>query len=428
MTAPARTKTRLRLVDAAGEAFSGLVTTPGGAIATALVALLAVGWFVAALGLTSTATGAVASLFAARLPTTVRITTSGSPLPAPPFPYPPAAIRRVRALPGVVATGVYWRVGLGQAVSGQRPDAARKRRGHPVIAATAGFLAAAGTQLSSAICGLPSAGRPAGACQSRGRVLGAWDQARAAPLCLVGSTLARSLGLTGLASQPRIYIDNLGCVIAGYLARSSRQPGILRSVVIPAAAAEAVFGPPGRRARPTLLIQTRPGAANSVARLAPYAISQLAPQRFTAHVNYGPALLRRQVAGTLGALIAAASRLGLAAGALAIAGLATFCGWRRLPEYALRRALGARRRHIVVHALAESAVPGVIGGLAGASLGVAVVVLISLAYHWTPVIAPLLLWPAPLIGAAAAMIAWLVPAAVAVLARPADGLARLAPA
>ncbi len=409
MTAQTRAKTRLRPVDAAGEAFSGMVTAPGAAIATALVALLAVGWFVAALGLTSTATGAVTSAFAARLPTTVRITTSGSRLPAPPFPYPPAAIKRVEALSGVVATGVYWRVGLSQAVS-VRPYVTRKPRGHPVIAATPGFLAAAGAQLSN------------------GRAFDAWDQARAAPPCLVGSTLARSLGLTGLASQPRIYINNLGCVIAGYIARSSRQPGILRSVVIPAATAEAVFGPPDRRARPTLLIQTRPGAAGLVASLAPYAISQRAPQRFSARVNYGPALLRLQVAGALGGLIAAAGWTGLAVGVLAIAGLAMFCGWRRLPEYALRRALGARRRHILAHALAESAVPALIGGLAGTSLGVAVVAAVALANHWTPVVAPLLLWPTPVAGVAAAMIAWLVPAAVAALTTPADGLARLAPA
>jgi putative ABC transport system permease protein len=409
MTTLARAKTRLRTADAAGEAFSGIVTAPAGAIATGLAALLAVGWFVAALGLTSTATGAVASAFAARLPTTVRITTAGSRLPAPPFPYPPAAIRRVEALSGVVATGVYWRVGLSQAVS-VRPYAPAKRPGRTVIAATPGFLAAVGARLSN------------------GRAFDAWDQARAAPLCLLGSTLARSLGITGLASQPRIYINNLGCVIAGYITNASRQPGILRSVVIPAAAAQAVFGPPDRRARPTLLIQTRPGAAGQVARLAPYAISQTAPQRFSAQVNYGPALLRHQVAGALNELLAAASWTGLAVGALAITGLAMFCGWRRLPEYALRRALGARRRHIVAHALAESAGPGLIGGLAGAGLGVAVVVLVAQASHWTPIIAPILLWPAPLAGAVAAMAAWLVPATVAALTRPANGLARLAPA
>ncbi|HET7015805.1 MAG TPA: ABC transporter permease [Streptosporangiaceae bacterium] len=403
------THPRLRPVDAAGEAFSGIVTAPGGAIATALTALLAVGWFVAMLGLTSTAAGAVATAFAVRLPTAVRITTSGSRLPAPPFPYPPAAIRRVEALSGVVATGVYWRVGLSQAVSA-RPYVTRRPPGRTVIAATPGFLAAAGAQLSN------------------GRAFDAWDQARGAPLCLVGSALARSLGLTSLASQPRIYINNLGCVIAGYIFRSSRQPSILRSVVIPAAAAEAVFGPPDRRARPTLLIQTRPGAAGQVARLAPFAISQTSPQRFAARVNYGPALLRRHVAGALSGLMTAAAWTGVAAGALAIGGLAMFCGWRRLPEYALRRALGARRRHIVAHALAESAVPAIIGGLAGASLGVAVVVLAALVNHWTPVIAPLLLWPTPLAGAAAAMIGWLVPAVVAALARPADGLARLAQA
>src|SRR5258708_8646343 len=88
------------------------------------------------------------------------------------------------------------------------------------------------------------------------------------------------------------------------------------------------------------------------------------------------------------------------------------------PECALRRARGARRPHSLAHALTESAVPGLIGGLAGASLGVAIVVLVALANHWTPVIAPILLWPAPFARAALAMTPSLIPAPMPALARP----------
>ncbi len=65
--------------------------------------------------------------------------------------------------------------------------------------------------------------------------------------------------------------------------------------------------------------------------------------------------------------------------------------------------------------------------LAFASLGVAVIVLVAKAEGWTPVVAPLTLWPAPLAGAAAGMIAGIVPAIRAALIRPSAGLGRFPP-
>jgi putative ABC transport system permease protein len=310
---------------------------------------------------------------------------------------------------------VYWHVRLTRpVVVSPGPligDADARQRGPAVIAGTPGYLAAAGAVVS------------------QGRLFDAWDQGHAAQVCVVGSVLARSLGIARLGSQPMIYIDNVGCVITGIVSQAARQPSLLGSVVLPTSAARALFGAPDQLAgaRPSVLIATRPGAAEAIARQAPYTISEARPHRLVVSVRRGPVLLGRQVTSALTGLFVTVGWVGLAIGVIGIAGLTTFCVVQRLPEFALRRAVGARRRHIATHVLAESVILGLLGGLAGASLGIAVVVLIAKARGWTPVVAPMALWPAPLIGAAAGMVAGIGPAIRAAWIRPSTGLSRFPP-
>lgn len=402
-------RTTLRPADALGEAVTSIVARPLAATATGIGTLLAVGWFVAILGLVSTASGQVASAFRQRLPTAVSVAGPVPSLLDAPFPFPADVEQRVDALSGVVASGVYWQVRLARPVvvsaGGER------LRGPAVIAGSPGYLAAAGVAVRT------------------GRLFDAWDQSHAAGVCLVGSVLARSLGIGGAGSTHAIDIDGAGCVVTGIVSRAVRQPSLLRSVVLPSSTARALFGAPDQLAgaRPTVLIETRPGAASTIARQAPYAINAARPHRLAVSVRPGPVLLRRQVAAALGRLFVAVGWVGLAIGVVAIALAAAFGVLQRTPEFALRRAVGARRRHIAAQVLAESVIIGLVGGLAGASLGVAAVVLIARAMGWIPVVAPLALWPAPLIGAAAGTIAGIGPAIRAAWIRPSAGLSRFPP-
>jgi putative ABC transport system permease protein len=415
-------RTTLRPRDAIGEAATTIVARPLAATVTSFGVLLAVAWFVAVLGLVSTANGQVTSAFAGRQPTTLRITAPVSWLPGPASPYPAGAERRLDRLPGVVAAGIWWQVRLSRpVVVSAAPQVTSKGTGStgtglrrldsPVIAATPGFLGAARVQVS------------------QGAAFGTWDQAHAAQVCLVGSALARSLRITGFARQPTIYINDMACAVIGIIARAAAQQSVSRSVVLPSATAIVLFGPPDQRAgaRPEVLVQTRPGAAEQVSREAPFAISTASPGRYSVRMQAGPVLLSRQVTGTLHRLFVVVGWVGLAVGILGIAAMTSFCVAQRIPEYALRRALGARRRHIAAHVLSESAILGLLGGLAGASLGIAVIVLVARASHWTPVVAPLTLWPAPLVGAGAGIIAGIGPAIRAAWIRPSNGLSRFPP-
>ncbi|HWF80036.1 MAG TPA: FtsX-like permease family protein, partial [Streptosporangiaceae bacterium] len=264
---------------------------------------------------------------------------------------------------------------------------------------------------------------------SQGRLFDAWDQSHAAQVCLVGSVLARSLGISSPGSPHTIDINGASFVIAGIVGEAGRQPSLLRAVLLPTSAATALFGPPDSTAgaRPAVLIVTKPGAAEAIARQAPFAINAALPHRLIVSVRSLPVLPGRQVASTLSGLFVAVGWVGLAVGVIAIAGLTAFCVLQRTPEFALRRALGARRAHIASQVLAESVILGLLGGLAGASIGVAAVVLIAKAKGWTPVVAPQALWPVPLIGVAAGMIAGIAPAIQAAWIRPSAGLRRFPP-
>ena len=403
-------KTRLRWADAIGEAVTAIAARPARAFLTSLGTLLGVAWFVIALGLVSTASGQVAATFADRLATqvTVRLARTG-PAPAA-YPYPAGVSRRLDALNGVVAAGVYWPVKLAGPVTSRprRRVPAQPGSGPPVMAVSRGFLAAAGVQVS------------------QGRTVSAWAQAHAAQVCLAGSAAARALGVTDVRAQPVILIDNEPCAVIGIVSHAVRRPALLRSVMLPDSTAVALWGAPDQRAgaTPAVLIQTTPGAAAAVGRQAPYAISPATPGQFKVIVPVRPQRLRDQVTGTLTSLFFALGWVSLAIGTLSIGSVTWLSVRERSAEYGLRRAVGARRSHILAHVVAESAILGLLGGLAGASLGVAAVILLARSRQWVPVIAPLTVLPAPLAGAAAGMLAGLIPGIRAALVQPAMALAR----
>jgi putative ABC transport system permease protein len=407
--------TRLRVADAISEAVTSIVARPARAVITCIGTLLGVAWFVTALGLASTANGQVTAAFARHLPTHVVISPQGTgPVPAA-SPYPIDVERRLDALRGVIASGVFWQLGLGHPVivsvvptaggtGGSGPGLAGVQA--PVIAVSPGFLAAAGAQVNT------------------GRTFDAWDQAHRAQACVIGAAAAKAMGISDLRQQPTVYIDDVPCVVIGIIAHAGERPAVLRSVMLPAATAVALWGPPDARAGaiPAVLIKTRPGAAGVVARQAPFAISHTRPHHFVVHVPPSPQRLRDQVLNTLTSMFYALGWVSLAIGVLSIASVTWLSVRERAAEFGLRRAVGARRRHIVAHVVCESAILGLIGGLAGASLGVAVVILLAWARDWVPVIAPLLVLPAPLAGAAAGILAGLVPGLLASRIQPAAAL------
>ena len=94
----------------------------------------------------------------------------------------------------------------------------------------------------------------------------------------------------------------------------------------------------------------------------------------------------------------------------------------RTGEIGLRRALGARPRHIQAQFLAEATLLGLLGGLVGSSIGVVSVVVVCLAKQWTTVMDDRVAILGPLLGLLVGGIAGLYPAWRASRVEPLEAL------
>jgi hypothetical protein len=344
---------------------------------------------VAVLGLVSTATGQVVTDFAGRLPTVVLVTLSRGGPPIPGYPYPADVERRLDALPGVRAAGVFWQLRLGGPVvaSAPAPEAPASAAAiAPAAAATAAPAPAAATAMApeaparaavapatvrhaddlAVLAVSPGFLAAARATVSIGRPFGRWAQFHAAPVCLVGAIAAKALGITGPRRRPAVDIDGVACVVIGIVGHAGWRRSLLRSVLMPSATAIAYWGPPGEaaRPRPAVLIGVRPGAAGVVAREALFVISATRPRLFAAPFRRP----RRWPTGRRGRDFRGGPLAGPGDERTGNRGRHDDGGADSRRGFGLRQAVGAGRRHIAAQVWAETAILGWSAG-SGASLG-----------------------------------------------------------
>lgn len=395
--------------DLVGQSLAGMLQRPARSLLTALGTVLGVGTFVAVLGLTATAAGQIDDRFNRFTATEVTVEDTGGPdEESVPLSFTADADARVGALNGVAAAGTYWNVRLpeaaevrstliGGAPAGQRP---------PVVAASSGVLAAAGASFAE------------------GRSWDAFHDARGEFVAVVGPGVAARLGIAALETQPAVFVDGIPFTVIGVLRDVERKPDMLLSVVVPRTVAQAVWGPPESGTRAAMLVSTKLGAARQVAEEAPYALRPDHPDYFTSVPPPDPRALRSTVTSDLDTLFLLLAGICLVIGAVGIANTTLVAVMERTPEIGLRRALGARGRHVAGQFIAESSALGAAGGLIGTSLGVLAVVATASARDWTAVVHPASVLPAPLIGLVTGLVAGLYPSWRAARIEPVEALRR----
>lgn len=408
-----RRRSRLSTSDLFAEALAGMLQRPGRAALTALGTVLGVAAFVAVVGLTGTAGGQISKRFTALAATTVTVedtggTGSDSAEDLAPDSFPRDADSRVAAIDGVSAAGVWWTVDdQGKIpVTGLPIPGARDPGGMPIVAASPGML------------------RAARASVREGRLYDEFHDSRAERVVLLGAAAAEQLGIASLTGQPAIFIGGTPYTVVGIVKDVARETDLLFSVIVPRGTAERFLGQPGADRRPTMLVETRPGAVAVVGAQLAVALRPDAPELFKVITPPDPTQLRDQVSSDLGVLFLLLAGVCLVIGAVGIANTTMVAVLERVPEIGLRRALGARPRHIAGQFLVESAAAGTAGGLVGTSLGVIVVVLVALARQWTAVLAPAAVLPAPFIGTIIGVLAGLYPAVKAARIEPVEALRR----
>jgi putative ABC transport system permease protein len=405
---PATAPSRLRLRDLGSEALAGLLQRPARAALTVLGTVLGIGGFVAVVALSQTASGQIGQAFSRQDATQVTVRDSGAARASSPVvDFPADSDARVAQIHGVVAAGVWWPVTFSKAaVSALPASAGGTALGLPVIAASPGALAASGAKLASGV------------------LFNRFHQGTAQNVALLGPTAAAQLGITSLVSQPAVFIGGQPFTVIGILSGDSRLPQLDLGVIVPENTALKIWGPPSQGSVAQMLIQTRLGAAQVVARQVAVALRPGDPKLLSASAPASPARLRHSVTTSLNAVFLALAGIALFVGAVGIANTTLVAVLERSGEIGLRRALGARPRHIAVQFLAESTALGLFGGLLGACLGVLAALAVSVAQHWTALVDPRIVLAAPAAGAVIGLLAGLYPALRASTIEPADALRR----
>ncbi|MFF2526982.1 ABC transporter permease [Streptomyces liangshanensis] len=402
-------RSRLAYRDLLAEAIAGILQRPSRSVLTALGTVLGVGAFIAVLGLTGTAASQIDTRFNKLSATEVRVDdTGGKDSGRVPLAFPRDADERVGRLNGVDAAGVYWKVRLGPEQSvrsaplGLTNGADARTQ---VIAASPGVLAAANARFAE------------------GRPYDAFHDSFRQQVAVLGRSTAARLGITTLRTRPAIFLGDVPFSVIGIVEDVQRKPDLLMSVVVPRGTAELVWGPP-TDTRAQMLIATDLGAASQIAQEAALALRPEHPEYFNTVPPPDPKSLRAEVGSDLGQLFLLLAAVCLVIGAVGIANTTLVAVMERTGEIGLRRALGARGRHITLQFLTESMALGLIGGLLGTSIGTATVVVVSAMRAWTPVIDPLTLAAAPALGLATGLLAGLYPAWRASRISPAEALRR----
>jgi putative ABC transport system permease protein len=397
---------RLTTRDAAAEAVAGIVQRPGRSVLTMLGTVLGVGAFVAVLGLTATGAGQISRQFTVLEDTTVTVEDNGpvnnvaAPGTNPAIGFPADADAVADHINGVAGAGVWWPVSLpdGTNFTGSLALSATASQTVNLLAASPGATAAMGLKL---VAGSP---------------LSRYENDTRQHVAMIDTATATALGISParLASHPAVFVDGIAYTVVGVYSSAQRVVTDESAMLIPEQTALADYGNPepgiGNQEEAQMIVATRIGAAQAVARQIAAAELPTDPSRLVVTSPSNPQTLQGEVNGDLAGLFLILALVSLLIGAVGIANTTLVAVLERTEEIGLRRAVGARPRHIAAQFLAESTALGTLGGLVGTCIGVATVVIFAAAKDWTAILNPAYTLPAPLIGSVVGLLAGAYPA------------------
>jgi putative ABC transport system permease protein len=190
------------------------------------------------------------------------------------------------------------------------------------------------------------------------------------PTIVLGAKAAKRLGTNSLDGVVQVYVAGRLFTVVGILEPLPLVPELDSAALIGYPAAARLFG----TERNPSMVYVRAGEGESQVRgaaaLLPGAANPFEPAEVA--VSRPSDALEAQAAaeGAFTSLFLGLGAVALLVGAIGIANVMIISVLERRSEVGLRRALGARRRHIAVQFLGESFVLGIVGGVVGVLLGV----------------------------------------------------------
>jgi macrolide transport system ATP-binding/permease protein len=177
--------------------------------------------------------------------------------------------------------------------------------------------------------------------------------------------------------------DHVDRPVVGILEAASADPALLGAVIVTpnTTTKEAP-------SRVRVLVHTGPGAAKQVGDRIAFAVDPRAVDRIRVQVPVDPTTLRAEVESDVQTTLIAFTGVAVLAAIAALTNAMVLAVLERRAELGLRRAIGARRRHVRALVLAEAALLGVVGGAGGLVLGLTTILAITIARGWGPVLDP----------------------------------------
>ena len=189
------------------------------------------------------------------------------------------------------------------------------------------------------------------------------------PAIVLGAKAAKRLGIRGVDGIVQVYVSGRLFTVVGILDPLPLVPELDSAALIGYPVAARLFGTD--RNPSTIYVRAREGEAQvrAAAALLPSAADPWDPEEVA--VSRPSDALEAQAAaeGAFTSLFLGLGAVALLVGAIGIANVMIISVLERRSEVGLRRALGARRRHIAVQFLGESFVLGIAGGVVGVLLG-----------------------------------------------------------
>jgi putative ABC transport system permease protein len=205
--------------------------------------------------------------------------------------------------------------------------------------------------------------RAAGGQMARGRFLDAATERY--PTVVLGSVTARRLGIDRLGVQ--VYADGHWLTVVGIMRSVPLVPDLDRAALIGYPAAKQLFGT--SRHASTVYVRANQDAVVAARNLIPQSANPEHPEEVDVSRPSDVLAARAAAKGAFTALFLGLGAVALLVGGVGIANVMVISVLERRSEVGLRRALGARRRHIGAQFFAEALLLSTLGGVAGAVLG-----------------------------------------------------------
>lgn len=388
------------------EALAGVLARPVRSALTTLGTVLGITTLVITIGVASTAGNQIVGRFDALTATSVSVVVPEAP-------------------PGT---------GTGPLVGWSAPDAVGRLAGVTSVAAIADSEATTNVQVRAndvvspgdtsgqslaVVAASPSLPAAVRGKMTTGRFYDTGNIARHDRVAVLGDQAARLLGIRRVEDAPAVFLSGQSYTVIGILGGIQREQRLSTAVILPpTTAADRLELSHVTR----VLVNTSLGAAQQVARQAPVALAPGHPDSLTVLAPPDLSKARHGVQSDVNGLFLVLGLVSLVVGAIGIANVTLVTVMERVGEIGLRRALGASRRQVAGQFLLESTTIGLLGGVIGAAVGITVVVGVSVAKQWTPVLDLNLALGAPVAGAVVGLLAGLYPSLRAARLEPVDAL------